>query len=146
MTASVADSPDKPDPARVYGDDDMNSLAAFEVLSSFDNYRPAGFKSGWRELRIPVKIPDSLPKGKVTTVEFATVICQRLEAYVDGRLIYECEPEYKAPVAVPVDMPRGSEVELCVLVKAREGMISGNGFAVGVSLSVTGKNKDQERR
>ena len=142
MMISVSDSPEKPDPTRVYSDNDMNSLAAFDVSCSFNNYKPARFKSGWRELRIPIKIPAAIPEGRVTTVEFVSVICRRIEAYIDGRLIFESEPEYKAPVSIPVDLPAGSEAELCVLVEAREGMISGNGFAVGVSLSSNDKRCD----
>ena len=139
MLVSASDSPEKPDPTKVYGDDDMNSLAAFEVSSSFDNYRPAHFNSGWREVRMPIKMPSVIPEGKVATVEFATVICERMEVYADGRLIFEIEPEYKAPVTVPLDMPAGSEFEICVLVKARDGMISGNGFSVGISMSFDNK-------
>lgn len=139
MMISVSDSPEKPDPTKVYSDNDMNSLAPFEVTSSFDNYRPAHFYSGWRELRFPVKIPTFVPDGKVTTLEFATVICEKMEIYAGGKLIFEAEPEYKAPVTVPIDMPAGSEAELCVLVKAKEGMISGNGFSIGISLSFAEK-------
>ena len=139
MMASVEDSAEKPDPTRVYSDNDMNSLAPFDVSTSFNNYKPERFKSGWRELRIPVKLPTVIPEGKVASIEFVSAICDRVEAYVGGELIYECEPEYKAPVIIPMDMSAGSEFELCVLVKARDDMISGNGFAIGVSMSFEDK-------
>ena len=139
ILVSVADSPDKPDPAKVYGDDDMNSFAPMEVSNSFDNFKPDRFISGWREFRLPIKIPSNIPEGKVASVEFATAICEKFEAYIDGELIYEIEPDYKAPINVPLEMPLGSEFELRVLVKAKEGIINRSGFGVSITISTADK-------
>lgn len=134
VLVSLSDSETKPDPEKIYGSDDNNSFAPLVLDNGFDYISPDKFRSGWRELRVPIRLPASLGADKKTSLECATVICERLEAYIDGKLIYETEPEYKACVAIPFDMPAGSEFEMRILVKAKEGLISGSGFAVSMSL------------
>ena len=137
VLADIADSPEKPDPNRVYGDDDMNSLAPIVLeKSAFNNYKPSGFKKGWRTIRIPITLPKTLPDDKIPAIKIESVICERAEFYVDGNLICEAEPSYKAALTIPCDLPNRREFEVRCLLKARDESISPNGFALGISLTL----------
>lgn len=134
VLASLSDSVKKPDPRKIYGTDDNNSFAPLDLDNGFDYIRPSNFNSGWREIRIPVRVPMGMGEG-CGSVECASVTCEKLEAYIDGELIYEISPEYKACVNIPFNMPEGSEFEMRVLIKAKEGLISGSGLGINISLS-----------
>lgn len=137
VLASLTDSVEKPDPKKVYGADDNNSFAPLDVENGFDFIRPSNFMSGWREIRIPVRVPVGMGDGGAS-IECASVTCEKLEAYINGELIYEISPEHKACVNIPFNMPEGSEFEMRVLIKAKEGLASGSGLGINISLS---KNK-----
>ena len=74
-------------------------------------------------------------EDKIPAIKIESVICERAEFYVDGRLIYEVEPSYKAALTVPCDVRNRREFEVRCLLKARTGSISPNGFALGISLT-----------
>ncbi|MBQ8357146.1 MAG: DUF4982 domain-containing protein [Clostridia bacterium] len=137
ILAAVNNSPEKPDPAKVYGDDDMNSFAPMILeKSSFNNYAPKGFNEGWRDFRIPVVLPKVVPEGKIPALEIASIICEVAEFYVDGKLILRATPEYKASLTVPCDVQEKGEFEVRALLKARENATSTNGFGLGITLSM----------
>lgn len=137
ILASVADSPEKPDPAKVWGEDDMNSFAPMVVEGSgFCSFMPSGFQSGWRELRIPVTLPKSVSAEKVAVLEFASVICDEMEFYLDGKEFYRAAPAYKAPVQAPLPKVDKKKFEIRVLVKARSNCSGRSGFAQAISMTV----------
>ena len=135
MLCTVSDDPVKPDPAKIYGDDDMNSFSPMVIEVRFNTFRPSKFKSGWRVLRVPVTLPAVLPQGKRPMIEIAAAICKRAEFYVDGQEIFSAEPDYKAPIYVPLPTDRGRDFEVRVLLQAREDVSSNNGFGLGMSLT-----------
>lgn len=137
ILGSVADSEEKPDPTKVWGEDDMNSFAPMVVEGSvFTSFMPRSFKSGWRELRIPVTLPKSAREGKVAALEFASVICDVMELYIDGKQIGVATPDFKAAVQVPLPDCGKTSFEVRVLVKARSNYRNGSGFAQAISLTV----------
>jgi len=139
ILADIADSDVKPDPARAYGDDDMNSLAPIILDKGFNNYRPSGFNTGWRAMRIPVMLPKTIPAGKIPAIEIVSIICERAEFYIDGKLIFEAEPEYKSSLTVPLDVAGRSSFEVRALLKARNNATSTNGVGLGITLSFVDK-------
>ena len=137
IQASVADSPERPDPKHVYSSDDNNSLAPIVLENSlFDNFAPSGFHTGWREYRIPVSLFQAWPKDKIPALEVASVICERAEIYIDGQLIFEAEPAYKSSMTIPLGQPKAQDFEVCVLLKAHPDPAVSSGFSVGITLSM----------
>lgn len=136
ILVSVASTANKPDPTRQYGDDDMNSFAPIVLDSAFNSYRPSGFYDGWREFRIPVTLPAELPAGKIPALEISSILCERAEFYLDGKLLLGIEPDYKASLTVPICGAKRREIELRALLKAIPGSTSSNGFSQGISLSL----------
>ena len=137
ILASVTDLEQKPDPAKTYGDDDMNSFAPMEIEKSlFSNFHPSNFLAGWREIRIPVSLPAVVPEGKLPVLEIASVICELAEFYVDGKLIYRESPAYKAAMTVPLDITNRKEFEVRCLLKA-SSHTAPNGFAQSLTLTLT---------
>ncbi len=134
VQVSVSDQAEKPDPAKQYGDDDMNSFAPVELDSFFNSFRPSGFKTGWREYRIPIKLPSTIPAGKLPALEINSILCSRAEFYVDGKLILGAEPAYKASLTVPLGAATANEFELRALLCAGKDTPA-SGFSQGMSLS-----------
>ena len=143
LTGILADARDfaqKPDPNKVYGDDDMNSLVPIVLEKQlFNPHLPGGFNSGWRTIRIPVTLPKVIPEGKIPAIEIGSIICKRAEFYIDGLLIFEAEPEYKASLTVPCDVGDAREFEVRCLINAREESMSTNGVGLGITLSFVDK-------
>ena len=135
MLSTVSDDPVKPDPAKVYGDDDMNSFSPMIIETRFNTFRPGKFKTGWRVLRVPVTLPAKMPKGKRPVIEIAAAICRRAEFYVNGKEIFSAEPDYKAPIVVPLPTDCGKDFEVRVLLQAREDVTSNNGIGLGMALT-----------
>ena len=133
ILTSVEDSEQKPDPAHVYGNDDMNSFSPLVLETLFNTFLPSFFKKGWRELRIFVDLPANNPAGKKPVLMVQSVICEKVEFYIDGRLIYEEQPDVKAPLAVPL-VTDEKQFEVRMLMKARENAQT-NGIALGMTLS-----------
>jgi beta-galactosidase len=138
VLVSVSDLAEKPDPAKLYGDDDMNSFSPLELDSAFNSFRPSGFKTGWREYRIPVSLPAGLPEGKVPALEISSILCDVAEFYVDGKPILCVVPEYKAHLTVPLPADR-REFEVRALLRAKEGAPSSSDFSQGITLSFIDK-------
>ena len=88
-------------------------------------------------MRIPVTLPKVIPEGKIPAIEIASIICERAEFYIDGKLIFEAEPEYKA--ALTVDAAGAREFEVRALLKARQNATSTNGVGLGITLSFVDK-------
>ncbi|MBQ9097940.1 MAG: DUF4982 domain-containing protein [Clostridia bacterium] len=140
ILASVSDEAEKPDPDKVYGDDDMNSFAPMVLeKNQFGNYLPSGFHSGWRVYRIPVTVPKGKTAGQMLSLEIASIVCEKAEFYVDGQLIFEATPEYKAALSVPCPDHTESEFEVRALLKARTHTLGSNGFAYSICLSLSDK-------
>ena len=142
ILASVTDSEEKPDPAHVYSEDDMNSFAPMILEKNrFGNHLPGGFKKGWRAFRLPITLPKHLPKGKVPALEIASIVCDAAEFYVDGQRIFAATPDYKAPLTVPLILPphlSGEQsFEVRALLKAGSNASCSSGFAFSISLSFT---------
>jgi len=135
MLATVTDEAEKPDPAKVYSDDDMNSFSPMVIEARFNAFKPSKFKSGWRVLRVPVTLPAKLPEGKRPVIEIAAAICKRAEFYVHGKEIFTAEPAYKAPIVVPLPTDCGRDFEVRVLLQAREDVASNNGLGLGMALT-----------
>ncbi len=135
VQVSVSDQEQKPDPAKQYADNDMNSFSPLELDSAFNSFRPSSFRAGWREYRIPVKLPERLPEGKIPALEINSILCSCAEFYVDGKLIFATEPAYKASLTVPLRGITAKEFEVRALLHARAGSASSNGFSQGMSLS-----------
>lgn len=137
IQASVADSPERPDPCHVYSGDDNNSLAPIVLENSlFDFFAPNGFYTGWREYRIPISLFQAWPEDKIPALEIASVACQRAEFYIDGQQIFAAEPAYKASMTVPLGHPKAQEFEVCVLLKAYPDSSVPSGFSIGITLSM----------
>lgn len=134
LFSSVEDSDEKPDPAHVYGDDDMNSFTPIVLRNAFNTFSPRKFHRGWRELRIPIRLPAQQTDGKMAALAIVSVVCARAEFYVDGKQIFAATPAYKAPLTVPLDFPAGSSFELRCLLKAGDRAMS-NGIGLGISLT-----------
>lgn len=135
VLVSVESVAEKPDPCRIYGDDDMNSFAPVSLEASYWNgMSPSGFKWGWREFRIPITLPEVIPAGKIPTVVIASVICDEVEFYVNGRLIHREQPGFRAPVKVPLGSVKEKRFEIRFLAKARSDS-SRSGGAQGISLT-----------
>ncbi len=135
VLVSVANQTEKPDPTKVYGDDDMNSFAPIVLDSAFNNFLPSRFCEGWREFRIPISLPATIPAGKAPAIAINSILCERAEFYVNGKQILGVQPEYKASLTVPLPLDQGSSFEVRALLKAIEGSTSSNGFSQGISLS-----------
>ena len=135
MLATVSDDPTKPDPAKTYGDDDMNSFSPMVIETRFNTFKPSKFKSGWRVLRVPVVLPAQIPEGKRPVIEIGAVICKRAEFYVNGKEIYAAEPAYKQSVVVPLPTDCGKDFEVRVLLLASEDVPSNNGIGLGMALT-----------
>ena len=135
VLVSTANAPEKPDPTKVYGDDDMNSFSPIVLESAFHSFLPSRFVSGWREFRIPITLPTTLPEGKVPALEISSLLCERAEFYVNGEPVLGCQPQYKAPLTVPLPLTDKREFEVRALLKAIEGSTSSNGISQGISLS-----------
>ena len=136
IQASITDNEEKPDPAHIYSDDDMNSLAPLVLETAFYGFVPAGFVSGWREFRIPVVLPNNVPEGKIPALEIQSIICDTAEFYVDGELIFAAQPDFRAALTVPCDITDRKEFEVRALVKANESVSVGSGFGMGITLSM----------
>ena len=129
---------EKPDPCRVYGEDDMNSFAPVEVeKNAWNGTCPSNFKWGWREFRIPILLPRNLSEEKAVTVEIAAAVCDVAEFYVNGRLIHRATPDFREPISVPLDPADGREYELRALVHARTDSARSSGFAQGIALCIS---------
>lgn len=138
ILASVQDSDEKPDPARVWSRDDMNSFAPMILeKNTYDTFSPHGFRSGWREFRIPVSVPENRPEGKIPALEIAAIVCEEAEFYVGGQRMYAGRPEYKRSLRVPLDVAE-TDFEVRALLKARKGEMV-NGFGVSITLSFVEK-------
>lgn len=136
ILTSVANAEEKPDPKRVYAENDMNSFAPVELdAERFGRYLPRGFSRGWRELRIPVELPEILPENGVPSLEFASVICERMEIYLDGELIFEATPEFKESVSVPLRIRDRRAFELrCLLLAKSDSAVNGVGGSLTLSV------------
>jgi beta-galactosidase len=134
VQVSVSDQEEKPDPAKLYGDDDMNSFSPVELDSFFNSFKPSGFKKGWREYRIPVKLPQKMPEGKIPALEINCVLCDRAEFYVNGKPVLCIDPDYKVALTVPLTVEAGREFEVRALLLARADAPA-SGFSQGLSLS-----------
>lgn len=134
VQVSVSDQEEKPDPAKIYGDDDMNSFSPVELDSFFNSFKPSGFKKGWREYRIPVKLPQKMPEGKIPALEINCVLCDRAEFYVNGKPLLCTDPDYKVALTVPLTVEAGREFEVRALLLARADAPA-SGFSQGISLS-----------
>lgn len=96
---------------------------------------PRGFSRGWRELRIPVELPEILPENGVPSLEFASVICDRMEIYLDGELIFEAAPEFKESVSVPLRIRDRRAFELrCLLLAKSDSAVNGVGGSLTLSV------------
>ena len=135
VRVSVADSAQKPDPTKIYGDDDMNSFSPLELDSAFNNFRPSGFLTGWREYRIPVTLPTVIPQGKRAALEISSILCAEAEFYVDGQPILCVNPDYKAHLTVPLPKDDRKSLEVRALLRALGGAPSSSGFSQGITLS-----------
>lgn len=133
ILTSVEDSEQKPDPSHVYGNDDMNSFSPLVLENGFNAFAPPFFEKGWRQLRIFVNLPANIPEGKNPVLMVQSVICEKAEFYIDGRVIYEEEPEVKASLAVPLITDK-KQFEVRMLMKAKENAQT-NGIALGITLS-----------
>jgi beta-galactosidase len=138
ILTSVSDSAEKPDPAKIYSDNDMNSFAPMSVSSAYNNaYCPGRFESGWRELRIPIELPDRIPEGKAPILKLASVIAETVEFYRNGTLIYQQNPAHKASVSVP--LPADTKTyELRCLIKAAQN-VPANGISISIALTMEDK-------
>ena len=136
IQASMTNSEEKPDPSHVYSDDDMNSLAPLILETPFYGFVPSGFTSGWREFRIPVILPKNIPEGKIPALEIQSIICDTAEFYVDGKMIFKAQPEFKSALTVPCDIQGRKEFEVRALLKADEKVCVGSGFGMGITLSL----------
>lgn len=94
-----------------------------------------GSYTGWRKYRVPVSLFQATPEGKIPALEIASVICDRAEFYIDGRMIYEATPGYKSSMTVPLGNPKRREFEVCILLKAHPDPAVSSGFSVGITLS-----------
>ena len=68
-------------------------------------------------------------------LEISSLLCERAEFYVEGKLVLGCQPAYKAPLTVPLPATDKREFEVRVLLKAMDGSTSSNGISQGISLS-----------
>ncbi len=132
ILTSINDSEEKPDPAKVYSDNDMNSFAPMSVDSAFNHYRPRQFKSGWRELRIPIEL-SAISTGKIPVLKMASVIAETVEFYRDGTLIHAETPTLESSVTVPLPTD-GEKYELRCLMKAVPNSPV-NGVSVSIALA-----------
>ncbi len=135
IVASMADSEEKPDPAKVYSSNDMNSFAPMAVDTAYNQaHLPGKFQAGWRELRIPVELPNTISEGKIFAVRIASVICDTVEFYIDGQLIHQENPDYKTSVTVPLQVGDRKEFELRCLIKATDkSPFSGVGVSIALA-------------
>ncbi len=135
ILVSQDDAEEKPDPCRIYGDDDMNSFTPVTLETNLWNgLYPARFKKGWREFRIPIALPEVIPEGRIPVLEIASVVGEVVEFYVNGRLIHKETPEFRAPVSVPLDSIDRREFEVRALIKARTDSIRSGGISQGIFL------------
>ena len=114
----------------------MNSFEPMTVENAWDKPSPVGFSQGWREYRIPVAATSSIPAGKVRTLEFVSLVCDRAEFYQDGEMILSAENLNRSPLSVPL-RDASASFEVRMLLKAREGVASG--ICVTVTQSVADK-------
>ena len=135
VLVSMADSPEKPDPARAIADSDMNTFAPVALENDFSKYAPADFMSGWREYRIPVTLPENLPEKQLPVLEIQAVLCSRAEFYLDGVLLHGEDPAPQAAVTVPLRADGRREFEVRALLKACEDSSPANGISGGIRLS-----------
>ncbi len=135
ILVSPENAKEKPDPCRIYGDDDMNSFAPLALGDNFWNgMLPSGFKWGWREFRIPIALPERIPEGKRPVLEISAAICEVAEFYVNGKLIHKVFPQFRMPISVPLDGIDEREFEVRGLLKARKDTLRSEGISQGVSL------------
>ena len=139
ILSSISDSEEKPDPVKIYNDNDMNSFAPMSVSSAYNNaYCPRQFLKGWREFRIPIELPDSIPAGKTPILKFASVIAQTVEFYLNGTLIHKETPKHKASVTLPLPTDCGKKYELRCLIEAAQNMPA-NGVSISIALTMEDK-------
>ena len=136
VLVSMKDSPEKPDPTRIIADSDMNTFTPVTLENDFSKYAPADFLAGWREYRIPVRLPDTLPEGQLQVLEIQAVLCSRAEFYLDGVLLHGEDPAPQSAVTVPLKTNGRREFEVRALFKACEGDSPANGISGGILLSL----------
>lgn len=131
----MEDSAEKPDPAKIYNDNDMNSFAPMAVDTAYNQaHLPRNFLAGWRELRIPVELPDKIAEGKIYAVRIASVICETVEFYLDGQLIHKASPAFKTSVTAPLNVGDRKKFELRCLIKATD-QYAFSGVGVSIALA-----------
>lgn len=129
------DSPVKPDPTRVYADNDMNSFAPLEIDSK--KYTK-GFSSGWREYRIPVTLPN-LSEGETPFLHFASVKCEQAEFYLNGKRIHSVGRCRHAEFSVALPQTTEKTFEIRALLQALPNDELFSGFTREITL-ISGKH------
>ena len=135
VCVSLADSPEKPDPVRVYDETDMNTFAPIVITNEYQGNHTPDFYTGWREYRIPVMLPQKIEEGKCPAIQIGSINCSRAEFYMDGELIWEGTPAYRSALVVPLKKTAQKEFEVRALLQAGDNSLSTSGFGISMTLT-----------
>ncbi|MBR5315078.1 MAG: DUF4982 domain-containing protein [Clostridia bacterium] len=117
---------ERPDPFKVYSENDMNTFASTSLLGRGAWPIPAGFNKGWREFRIPLKLPKRIPEGKIPAIQTSLVVCQSVDFYIGKKHVFSATPDYNDTLLIPLGEADENEFELRCIMNAK--LRSQNGF------------------